>query len=289
MDFMDRDIDYVIAVAECRSISKAAELLYISQPSLSRYLSRLESELGVSLFIRNSNGTELTEAGQIYVGYAKEIRRLKGTLKIKLRDLKRIQAGRIRIGMPLNAISLSAFNVAEEITKRYPECNVDMFNILSKDIPEMLKNRTYDFVIGPDLNWPQEFVVKFLYKEPYILVVPEKYQQGICGTIKENLPFPLVDLRELPPVDFILQDDTTAVRKNIDRICQNIGFHVRPKMLVSNTVVALQAAENQVGCCIVTLGQLAYLNHWNKLKFYVISDREYSCTAVIYLRGRLPL
>ena len=61
---MDRSIDYVIAVAECKSISQAAEMLYISQPSLSRYLSNLENELGVNLFVRTLNGTELTAAGK---------------------------------------------------------------------------------------------------------------------------------------------------------------------------------------------------------------------------------
>lgn len=55
-EIMERDIDYVIAVAECRSISQAAEVLYISQPSLSRYLSNLENELGFSLFVRTING-----------------------------------------------------------------------------------------------------------------------------------------------------------------------------------------------------------------------------------------
>ena len=74
---MDRSIDYVIAVAECKSISQAAEMLYISQPSLSRYLSNLENELGVNLFVRTLNGTELTAAGKIYLEYAKEIKLLK--------------------------------------------------------------------------------------------------------------------------------------------------------------------------------------------------------------------
>ena len=57
---MDRSIDYVIAVAECKSISQAAEMLYISQPSLSRYLSNLENELGVNLFVRGAewNGAD---------------------------------------------------------------------------------------------------------------------------------------------------------------------------------------------------------------------------------------
>ena len=105
---MDRSIDYVIAVAECKSISQAAEMLYISQPSLSRYLSNLENELGVNLFVRTLNGTELTAAGKIYLEYAKEIKLLKETMISKLKELKREKKSRIRIGMPLNAASLAA-------------------------------------------------------------------------------------------------------------------------------------------------------------------------------------
>ena len=108
---MEKDIDYVIAVAECGSISKAAELLYISQPSLSRYLSNLENELGMALFVRTINGTELTEAGNIYVEYAKEIRRLRSTMNDKHRELKRTEAKRIRVGMTLDSISASAVNL----------------------------------------------------------------------------------------------------------------------------------------------------------------------------------
>ena len=86
---MDRSIDYVIAVAECKSISQTAEMLYISQPSLSRYLSNLENELGVNLFVRTLNGTELTAAGKIYLEYAKEIKLLKETMNSKLKELRK--------------------------------------------------------------------------------------------------------------------------------------------------------------------------------------------------------
>ena len=117
---MDRSIDYVIAVAECRSISQAAEMLYISQPSLSRYLSNLENELGVNLFVRTLNGTELTEAGKIYLEYAKEIKLLRSTMDSKIRALKREKKNRIRVGMTLNAASLMAFNITQEVKKKYP-------------------------------------------------------------------------------------------------------------------------------------------------------------------------
>lgn len=86
---MDKDITYVIAVAECRSIHKAAEMLYISQPSLSRYISRVEQNLGVSLFYRKNSGMELTKAGEIYVSYAKEILLLRNTMEKELKRLGR--------------------------------------------------------------------------------------------------------------------------------------------------------------------------------------------------------
>lgn len=70
---LDRIEKYAVAVAECRNTHKAAEKLYISQPSLSRYISRIEQILGMPLFYRRNNGMELTEAGEAYVAYAKEI------------------------------------------------------------------------------------------------------------------------------------------------------------------------------------------------------------------------
>ena len=184
---MERDIDYVIAVAECGSISQAAEMLYISQPSLSRYLSSLENELGVTLFVRTTTGTELTDAGKIYVEYAKEIKRLRSAMQVELRAFQRAKASRIRVGMTLTAIFLSSVNVSEEVKKRYPECDVEIFNILSRDIPALLRENTCDFVIGPALSWSPEFVCQPLCAEQLILVVPKRYDLTSYA-VQKNLP-----------------------------------------------------------------------------------------------------
>ena len=283
---MERDIDYVIAVAECGSISQAAEVLYISQPSLSRYLSSLENELGVALFIRTINGTELTEAGKLYVEYAKEIRRLRGTLKVKLREMQKSEARRIRIGMTLNAVSLSGFNVAEKVRAKYSDCDVELFNLMSKDIPATLKEGKYDFAIGPGLGWPPELVFDKFYQDALILVVPERYNIESYAEYREGFPLPLVDLRTLPEMDYILQDDTTAVRKVFDRFCQELGCRIEPKLQVTSSTIAIQAAENQMGCCVAALGHLAFLNHRERLRFYQIGDKNCSSAGVIRLRGK---
>lgn len=200
---MDRSIDYVIAVAECKSISQAAEMLYISQPSLSRYLSNLENELGVNLFVRTLNGTELTAAGKIYLEYAKEIKLLKETMNSKLKELKREKKSRIRIGMPLNAASLAAFDVVKEVEKKYPDCGVEIYNIFSKDMEKALKEWAYDFVIGPMADLSKNVDYDLMYRDFYVLVVPKRYDLETYAEYGEQGSFPVIDMKKLPPMDYI--------------------------------------------------------------------------------------
>lgn len=113
-----KSFTYVLAVAECKSISKAAELLYISQPSLSRFISSLEQELGILLFERKSNGISLTEAGEIYVKYGKEIKRLNSTMEHKLKELQLSEEQEIHVCMSLSASLLLAMEVQDKISKK---------------------------------------------------------------------------------------------------------------------------------------------------------------------------
>ena len=141
-------------VAKYENLTKASSVLKTSQPAVTRTIHNLENELGVNLFVRTLNGTELTAAGKIYLEYAKEIKLLKETMNSKLKELKREKKSRIRIGMPLNAASLAAFDVVKEVEKKYPDCGVEIYNIFSKDMEKALKEWAYDFVIGPMADVP---------------------------------------------------------------------------------------------------------------------------------------
>lgn len=68
-----RDLQQLITIADCGTISRAAEKMYISQPALSRSMQKLEGELGVKLFSRTKNSVELNENGQFFVSVAREI------------------------------------------------------------------------------------------------------------------------------------------------------------------------------------------------------------------------
>ena len=66
-------VPYFITIAETGNITKAAQILRVSQPSLSQYLTRLEAEVGMPLLHRNCTPIRLTEAGKIYLEYVKQL------------------------------------------------------------------------------------------------------------------------------------------------------------------------------------------------------------------------
>lgn len=86
-----KQIEYIIAISEEHSITRAGEKLFITQSALNQQLQKLEKELGTPLFIRTRSDWQLTPAGQIYVDSAKEILNIRKDAYSRIHDL----AGRI--------------------------------------------------------------------------------------------------------------------------------------------------------------------------------------------------
>ena len=99
-----RQFTYVNQVAECGSFTKAAAKLFISQPALSNYISKVEEDLGVKLFDRSATPLKLTYAGEQYLKRAKVILGQMEDMNRELRDITHNMAGRLRIGFPSERI-----------------------------------------------------------------------------------------------------------------------------------------------------------------------------------------
>lgn len=101
MDF--RDLTYLLAIARQQNITRAAESLYLSQPTLSKFLKGLEGELGLPLFERLGYKYIPTYAGEQYIKKAKEILALKKELDQQMGDIIKNNEGYLKIGLPRNA------------------------------------------------------------------------------------------------------------------------------------------------------------------------------------------
>ena len=103
---MQRAIEYILAVAEEGSISKAAERLYVGQPAISKMIASVEEALGIQLFIRDRTGMIPTEAGSLYLLYARRVAEVEKEMKQRFANMQKQEKVRINIAMTLNASSL---------------------------------------------------------------------------------------------------------------------------------------------------------------------------------------
>lgn len=284
-----KSFTYVLAVAECKSISKAAELLYISQPSLSRFISSLEQELGILLFERKSNGINLTEAGEIYVAYGKEIKRLNSTMEHELKELQLSEEQEIHVCMSLNASLLLAMEVQEKISKKYIGCKVTFSNVMAKEILTGLKNRTYDLAIGPDLSEKDSSIVfDFIVEDYMLLAVPKKYMMLQKAEKREGEKYPWMDISMMPN-EFIIQDNSCYIRQEINQIFEEYGKELKPKMIVNSSMLAMQTLEREMGFCFISEVFLPYITNTKDIDFFCIGKNKVkkTKTGIIYLKNKI--
>ena len=94
-----KEFEYVLAINEDKSFSKAAKRLFISQPSLSQYINRLENQLGVTLFDRNTIPLTLTYEGELYIEAMQNIVEIFNGMQKSFDDISELKKGRINIGL----------------------------------------------------------------------------------------------------------------------------------------------------------------------------------------------
>lgn len=100
MNLNVREIEYILTIANEGSITKAAQKLFIAQPSLSQVLKRVEAELGVSLFNRVKSRLKLTPEGEVFVSSGQEIMEIIRKLDDKFSVLSNAESGKLVVGFP---------------------------------------------------------------------------------------------------------------------------------------------------------------------------------------------
>ena len=140
-----RVLSYFLAVAKEENISKAAEFLHITQPTLSRQLSELEQELGVQLLNRGKRKTTLTGAGYLLRKRAEEITALTEKTKLEFQQPDEIISGDIYIGCAETSVMRQLAQTAKKLQTDYPHICYHLFSAKADDVTERLDKGLLDF------------------------------------------------------------------------------------------------------------------------------------------------
>ena len=157
----DLQIDYFMAVATNLSFTKTSEELFVSQPAISRQISQLEKELGVRLFIRNNQKTELTEAGRLYYDLFSRYKADLITTRMEVDRILGRKRGVIRVGF-LEGWDLFGIipPMIERFNRDYPDIEVVINCCGVKELTTSLLNGSMDIIVTMNntVNMNREFV-----------------------------------------------------------------------------------------------------------------------------------
>jgi len=136
-----------LVIAECGSITRAAERLKIAQPSLSQQLLRLEDELSVALFLRTARGVKLTEAGRIFADHAHAILSSMERAQDEVRGLTASLRGNISVGMPSSISYLLGVPLIMEVRQQLAEVSLTLEEGMSGRLREWIDEGAVDFAV----------------------------------------------------------------------------------------------------------------------------------------------
>lgn len=248
MDF--REMTYITTVADCGSITAAAKKLYISQPSLSYIVSKVEQDVGVKLFERKNYPLTLTYAGEKYVETARKILALNSNLRRELLDIGLGEKGQINLGIPTERAGYMLPEVLMRFREKFPGVEVRLFEADSDTLLEQLTKDEINFYIIPRSRseLPDGIRTELIYREKLYLVAgpgmvgPEMMKEGCENVVNLNC------FKETP---FILLKKGHAIRKKADSVFRRHKISPRQIMEVSSCISAVQLARGGLGVTIV--------------------------------------
>lgn len=237
-----RQLEYFVAVAETGSIRRAAESLYVAQPSLSSQLAMLETELGGQLFVRKSRGVELTPAGRVFLA---EAHRILGATEHAMRSTRRVlqgDAGEIRFATVLS-IAAGLMPGALSRWRLYrPEVRASLEEYRrSDDLERAAADGHHDLAIGPSPTQSFEFLEK-LGVEEFVVVLPA--EDPLLGESS-------VDIGDLSDRAWVYFHRSHGLSVVVDGILADKRMTPSASVVTSQTDVAVNLAIAGLGPTIV--------------------------------------
>lgn len=253
-----RQIEYMIKIAEEKSVTRAAEQLFITQSALSQQLQKLEKELDCRLFVRNKADWLPTPEGEIYLEHAREILRIKKETYTRISDMANSHKSFLSIGLTPGRGPDMFTHIYPAFHQKYPKVTVEPRELSTKRQQQEIHRGNLDlgFVTLADSQKTTDTYID-LFEEELFLAVPEDF------VLPEPLPFsepassepissdnfPEVPLSAFRQETFILMYKESTGRAITDQIFGQAGFSPRVLFETSSnhTILSMIQAHLCVG------------------------------------------
>ena len=232
---------YVLTIAEEKNITRAAQTLYLTQPSLSLSLKSLEEELGTPLFTRGPDGLEPTYAGELFCAWAAETEASFGRLNTKLSDIAAGRRQLLRLGISPHRGDLILPTILAAFYQQFPNCEVHTVELSTTMLRLQLEAKQLDFIVDVPNPDTVTYCNELLLNEPILLAVPRSFLARIQPRGDT------LNLHTLTGEPFILLPPEQMLGGICHKMCQQVGFLPDLRLQCSNVERALSLAAQQLG------------------------------------------
>lgn len=244
-----KQLEYFVRVAELGSFSKAAMVLNIAQPALSRHVRLLETDLRTTLLIRNGRGVMMTEAGKRLHDHAVGILQLMSSVREDIEANRDVPSGRIVVGLPPSFGRWCTLPLVEEFRKNLPQAQLSIVEGLSAHLAEWIASGRADLAIllNPDPNPVLD--IQPVIDESICLV-------GTAGNMSA-LSAGGVAFAELARLPLIVPARTHAIRKLIETQSALLGIPLEVAWEISSIASILNLVQAGYGYALLPRSAVA--------------------------------
>jgi LysR family transcriptional regulator, carnitine catabolism transcriptional activator len=214
-----RQVSTFVCLAETQSFRRAAERLRLSQPAVSAHIRELERQVGVALVHRTTRHVSLTEEGK---AFAVRARRALDELEMAsqdLRELAAVQRGRVTVACIVPLMAKIVPNVVARIQQMHPGLEIEIRDVLSGQLGQLIAQGEADFAIGPR-PLGSNLTFTRLERDYFVAALPPNHP--LAGR-------EAVDLRELLDYPIITTTRTTNSRAVLERAVHQLGRTLQPR------------------------------------------------------------
>ncbi|MDH6594129.1 LysR family nitrogen assimilation transcriptional regulator [Variovorax sp. TBS-050B] len=257
-----RHLRYFVKVVELRSITAAAEALFIAQPSLSQHMANLESELGVALLERSVQGTRPTAMGELLYRHAKGILRQVDDARSAIRSGSEAPAGRVAIGLPTSTSRVLAAPLLARLQEHYPLIELELVEASSGDLAGQVAVDRLALAVTMDAREDARLrIERLLEEELFVVVGADRRTPKALG------------LHALAAMPLLLPTHPNSVRVAVERLLQPHGLRCQLVAETSAVEILLLAVERGLGATILPMSAFTLAEQMHRVRGVPISGR----------------
>ncbi|MDW5288234.1 LysR substrate-binding domain-containing protein [Formosa sp. PL04] len=228
---------YVLAVAENQNFTKAAEKCFVTQPTLSMQIQKLEDELDVLIFDRGKKPIELTEVGRKIVNQAKNIVNESYRIKDIVDQQKGFIGGEFKLGIIPTVMPTLLPMFLNAFIKKHPKVKLIIEELTTEEIISRLNEGHLDAAIAATPLESENIKERVLYFEPFVAYVPQNHRLHNTTHITPS---------DLDIDDMLLLEDGHCFRNGILNICKTFKQHTDDNFqLESGSIETLIKLSNE--------------------------------------------